>query len=108
MSSNSNLIDQFKLHVQFHADYTLHNFHTSDRARGQRKVTVQKKWRRKKKLGQGGFGSVWLEEEQDGSLRAVKEIPQQDPSQSDIDYKRELLAMAKFSRVSNYRNMHFQ
>lgn len=99
MSSISDLIDHFKLDTQFYDNYTQHIFRQSDSARGQRRVKVKKRWYRRDKIGQGGFGTVWREEEQAGEVRAVKEIPRQGPLQSRIDYQKELLAMAKLSKV---------
>jgi len=60
-------------------------------------------WERVKCLGQGGFGSVWLEENKDASqgrqLRAVKQLPKKATGRSaQVDYGRELEAITKFSR----------
>ncbi|KAI9874609.1 MAG: hypothetical protein M1830_009566 [Pleopsidium flavum] len=101
MASASDLIDHFKLDAQVYPDRTHHTFYTSDHARGRRKVKVEKVWHKHKKLGQGGFGAVWLEVEHEGKIkaeRAVKEIPKNNGLSCQIDYKRELLAMAKFSK----------
>ncbi|CAI6089793.1 unnamed protein product [Clonostachys chloroleuca] len=68
----------------------------------QRRMKKEETWRRQKKLGSGSFGCVWLEERLDGDdtgrLRAVKEITKsREGKRSEIDYNRELEAIAKFS-----------
>ncbi|CAG9937247.1 unnamed protein product [Clonostachys rosea f. rosea IK726] len=68
----------------------------------QRRMKKEETWRRRKKLGSGSFGCVWLEERLDGDgtgrLRAVKEITKsREGKGSRIDYNRELEAIAKFS-----------
>ena len=99
MTAASDLVDHFKFDVDFYPEYTRHVFHISDHARGWRKLRVEKKWYRQVRLGQGGFGTVWLEKEHDGEVRAVKEIPKKSSLQSQIDYKKELLAMSVLSKV---------
>lgn len=102
MTPASDLIDHFKLDAKIYPDRTHHISYTSDHARGLRKVKVEKIWRRNKKLGQGGFGAVWLEVEQEGetrATRAVKEVSKNNGLPHQIDYKKELLAMAKLSKV---------
>jgi calcium/calmodulin-dependent protein kinase I len=66
-------------------------------------MKTEEAWKRREKLGTGAFGQVYLEEllsgSEAGKLRAVKEIaktPPQDP-RKEIDYTRELEAIAKFS-----------
>jgi hypothetical protein len=73
---------------------------------------VEERWQRKKELGSGGFGTVWLETcvssssyssssngNQNG-LRAVKEIRTGgSTSLAAMDYTRELEAIAKFSQA---------
>ncbi len=99
MTQASDLIDHFKLDTQFYPDRTHHTSYKSDPARGRRRVKVEEIWHRRKKLGQGGFGAVWLEVEHEGKIRAVKEIPRNSGLSYQIDYRRELLAMAKLTKV---------
>jgi hypothetical protein len=58
-------------------------------------------WTRRKELGSGTFGTVWLEECSDGAqagmLRAVKEVRKAPMRINGIDYGRELEAVLKFS-----------
>ncbi|CAG8241173.1 unnamed protein product [Penicillium nalgiovense] len=84
---------------------TVHRFQESDPASGQRLVTRLEHWRRQRRVGNGGFGSVWLEkciqsgrsgDIQNGAVRAVKQIDI-DTRFGSIDYNRELEAIAKFS-----------
>ncbi|KAI4131429.1 MAG: hypothetical protein LQ347_002986 [Umbilicaria vellea] len=99
MESSSDLVEFFKLETCFLADCIEHTRAVPDPARKRRKPIKEiKRWRRVRELGEGGFGVVWLEEEQDGELRAVKEIRKRDQLSSRIDISRELLAMAYFSR----------
>jgi hypothetical protein len=67
----------------------------------QRRVRKENRWRRCRKLGVGTYGTVWLEESQDlrplVKLRAVKEISKGLNECRNIDYNRELEAIAKFS-----------
>jgi hypothetical protein len=68
-----------------------------------RRVRKEEIWERQSELGSGAFGRVWLEKcatgDDIGKLRAVKEITklQRQSRSSEIDYNRELEAIAKFS-----------
>lgn len=101
--SISDLVDHFKLEAQHFPDYIQHTEYVSDSIRGIRKIRVEKKWYRQRMIGRGGFGAVWLEEHRndDGSTaqRAVKEIDKLYMEAVTLDYKRELLALAKLSKV---------
>jgi serine/threonine protein kinase len=62
-------------------------------------------WHRRRILGHGGYGLVWLEQEitkdgkpLEGSIRAVKQIRCSKPSDTLASYQRELEAIAKFSQ----------
>ncbi|OQE13507.1 hypothetical protein PENFLA_c047G06958 [Penicillium flavigenum] len=108
MARIPDLIRDFKLETYFLPDCTVetvHRFQESDSASGQRLVTRLEHWRRQRRVGNGGFGSVWLEkciqggrpgDIQDGAVRAVKQIDK-DTRFGSIDYNRELEAIAKFS-----------
>lgn len=78
------IVNDFKLDATIHENYTVHQTgHKRER------------WYRERKLGEGGFGVVWLEREAaTNSCRAVKIVP----SSYGPDFRRELLALEKFSR----------
>ncbi|KAJ5859895.1 hypothetical protein N7534_005172 [Penicillium rubens] len=108
MAQIPDLIRDSKLETYFLPDCTVdtvHRFQESDSASRQRLVTRLEHWRRQRRVGNGGFGTVWLEEcikagrpggTQDGTVRAVKQIDM-DTRFGSIDYNRELEAIAKFS-----------
>lgn len=100
MSQVSDLVQDSKLETRFHAKYVYHIYHESDSTKGQRAVLRREYWHRKKHLGSGGFGAVWLEQcvkgTQEGQMRAVKEI--QRPRHG-FECNRELEALAKFSHA---------
>lgn len=63
-------IDQYKLDAKFSAGTITHTKRLQD---GQRIDTPGTTWTREKKLGAGGFGTVWRERHAPtGELRAVK------------------------------------
>jgi hypothetical protein len=95
---SSDLIEHFKLETQFLPEYVEH--HLSDPVHG----NASQRWSRERILGQGGFGTVWLEEEKSGKLRAVKEVSKYAMEKSSVDYQKELIALAKLSKV---RFSHF-
>ena len=74
-----------------------HHSTFSDPARGIRNKRRVEKWQRKKELGRGAFGTVYLEAESKGAVRAVKEIPQRAGGLKTVHHLREILAMAKLS-----------
>ncbi|CAH0050694.1 unnamed protein product [Clonostachys solani] len=101
----SDLVRDSKL-IAFQTDdasIVRHIVYTSNPHMRQRRMKTEEAWKRREKLGTGAFGQVYLEEllngSETGKLRAVKEIaktPPQDP-RKEIDYTRELEAIAKFS-----------
>ena len=99
---NWDLIEHFKLDAQVKAEYTLHTEYVSDHQRGIRKVIVEKRWFKMKHIGQGAFGEVWLEVRREGEKvteeRATKIIQKRPMAKVEIDYRRELLALAKLSK----------
>ncbi|KAJ5246737.1 Tetratricopeptide-like helical [Penicillium chermesinum] len=79
----------------------------SDEAPGLRDMTRSEYWRRTRKIGSGGFASVWLEEctfsqglggPREGKLRAIKQIEFDNQLRS-TNYKHELEIIAKFSHL---------
>lgn len=122
MARIPDLIRDSKLETYFLPDCTVetvHTFQESDQTSGRRLVTRSEHWRRQRRVGRGGFGSVWLEKctkggrpevtAQDGAVRAVKQIDM-DTRFGSIDYSRELEAIAKFShsRVSLERKIYYK
>jgi hypothetical protein len=105
-TSTSDLVRDSQLHTRFVQGLTQHIYHKSSASARQRRIRIEELWQRQGELGNGTFGQVWLERcvagPQDGQLRAVKAIPKDRASTANIDYKRELDAIAKFShdRVS--------
>jgi hypothetical protein len=99
----SDLVRDSRLTTRFIPDRALtqHVSHHSSRSARQRRIRVEETWQRHQELGNGTFGQVWLERcvagPRDGQLRAVKAIPKDRTSSANIDYARELEAMAKFS-----------
>lgn len=99
MDPSNDLVDRFKLEVTIlSSDHTLHTSYRSDLARGLDKEIGCKSWSRMKEIGVGNCGSVWLEEDTNGSERAVKRISKSIYTRDKIDYKREVAAMAVLSK----------
>ncbi|KAK0653022.1 kinase-like domain-containing protein [Cercophora newfieldiana] len=92
-------VDKMRLDVVALDDETLR--HTYLREENGIRVRVQDVWQRQKALGQGGFGSVWLDGcvsgPRAGELQAVKEINLFPETGKAIDFNRELEALAMFS-----------
>ena len=93
-------LDHLKIEAAILPDHVLHTEFRSDSARGLRRARIVKKWYRQCKLGFGSFGIVWLEREGSDAaqLRAVKVIQKDFLQKVDIDYTRELKALAEFSK----------
>ncbi|OCK96271.1 kinase-like protein [Cenococcum geophilum 1.58] len=66
-----------------------------------RRAQLEQQWKRKRHLGRGAYGNVWLEEcisgFRDVALRAVKQIRKTGEDSKQIVYHRELEAIMKFS-----------
>ncbi|KAK2760894.1 hypothetical protein FQN54_002134 [Arachnomyces sp. PD_36] len=95
------LVDHFKQEVEFEEGCTIHVEYRSDRSRGVRREKVLKRWYREQRIGFGAFGDIWLEEQRDGDevkKRAVKIIDKDKMKYLQVDYKKELLALAKLSK----------
>ena len=60
-------------------------------------MKAEKKWTKQRDLGDAAFGEVWLEKNQFGGTRAVKGVKKNRDTR--VDYYKELLAMAKLSKV---------
>lgn len=98
------LVQDSRLETKFQSDGVCNTYTISNAESGQRLVKKEVKWIQGEKLGQGGFGSVWLQKcvsgEDEGRHRAVKEIVKAGSAgRGEIDYYRELEAIAKFSNA---------
>lgn len=114
LENSPELTDWIKSMInQAEANDLLHHFHldavvTSEStthveykgAQGLVPQRIEKRWcRRKKPIGQGSFGKVWLEQEGEASNhRAVKILEKDLMKVHRIDYKKEILALAIFSK----------
>ncbi|KAJ5866146.1 hypothetical protein N7534_000699 [Penicillium rubens] len=101
MSQVSDLVKDSKLPTKFDAELTTHTFLESTLVGGRRGRRREREevWKKKRDLGIGIFGTVWLEEcVGQGKLRAVKEVRKSVPGSRSMDYNRELEAIARFSQ----------
>ncbi|ETS83229.1 hypothetical protein PFICI_05105 [Pestalotiopsis fici W106-1] len=109
------LVHDSKLETTFIAHDTHHVSYKSITSKRQRKVRVDEVWCRKRRIGDGTYGRVWLESctegPQAGELRAVKEISKIQANNAETDYTRELEAIMKFSQTKASlrpaRHLHF-
>lgn len=101
-------LDDYKLEAEINRSLNLvvHRHERADWARGLRKVVVEEKWSmREGVLGAGSFGTVHLQRRQTvnkGSRlkeRAVKQLRKSDMERTQVDFRKELLALVKFSRA---------
>ena len=106
MMAADDLVDHFKLAAQVFPEHTSHITYQVDRSRGVRE-TIETKWTREDVIGQGSFGRVWREihNQPDGkkNTRAVKVLEKRSMDVYKVDIKKELLALAKFSK-DDYRH----
>lgn len=92
-------LEHFRLNDQVHADHTLHIAYYGS-------IRVEERWISQKLIGQGGFGDVWKQEYTPGyaaaavdtRVRAVKIINKRATERVGVDFKKELLALSKFSK----------
>ncbi|KAK7965794.1 kinase-like domain-containing protein [Apiospora aurea] len=104
----SDLVKDSRLETQTLQTCTQHVFYETGRTAHERHVRRTEQWVRQRFLGQGAYGIVHLEKSMAGDgekerLRAVKEIKKHIGSGEELDYARELEAIAKFS---NYKYAH--
>lgn len=101
-------IDVFRLPTIFHADLVEHHITFSDRRRNIRRGTKLKRWKTKHEIGRGGFGIVYLqEEEKSQKLRAVKQLLRPASQENSLNPLRELTAMATLSKVRTKKKSAF-
>lgn len=82
---------------------TVHTYYEQE-SLSQRPIKKSEHWQREKKIGGGGFGEVWLERCTKGNSRGhdVRAIKQMEVRRQ-VDYGRELEAIAKFSHTKYER-----
>lgn len=97
MTSTDLVVGYHKLDTEFFSGHVQHTTFRSDVLGGRRRVRVVKKWYRDREIGRGSFGTVFLERSEEGENRAVKDIAKN--KNINIDYKRELIAMAILLKV---------
>ncbi|RSL95304.1 hypothetical protein CEP52_012141 [Fusarium oligoseptatum] len=96
----SDLVRDSKINTEFLESCIQHVFHEAGQSLKQRLIRREERWVRQRYLGQGAYGTVYLEKRQDGGveeLRAVKELKKSVGAGQELDYARELEAIMKFS-----------
>lgn len=97
MSVPFSKLDKFKMETVFHDGYVVNTTIGWDLSTTKAVLTT---WTRQKKLGSGGFGTVWLEKnEEGGQLRAVKKLQRVDVAQ--MAFTNELVALITLADVSD-------
>ncbi|QKX63248.1 uncharacterized protein TRUGW13939_10417 [Talaromyces rugulosus] len=113
-----NDLDDYKLHTEFctNPNILLHRSYRADRARGRQRIAIQEEWApQKPPLGVGQFGVVRLEQRQkvygDTSSEhqelAVKQLRKIDLDRMRVDFRKELQALTKFSRLKFAQSQAF-
>lgn len=91
----SDFVKDSKLDVIFRNDHQTQEQHFEST------VAVKHTWEKRRELGKGGGGTVWLEEcanqRSSMKLRAVKSISKPTLDNPNVEYWRELEAIFKFS-----------
>jgi serine/threonine protein kinase len=99
MSTNLDLLEHYALNAEELDGPVIHKCFVSDPPRGLRKVEVKEIWDNVRIVGHGSFGEVWLQKRRDfEAKRAVKVLRRYQMQYSNVDYKRELEALAKFDK----------
>lgn len=93
MSISFSEFDQFKLNTEFGEGYYKHTTACDSSTEGEIRTET---WSRDISIGDGGLGAVWLEKQEKGELRAVKQIPKMHVSSA----REYLLALTKLSMVN--------
>jgi len=99
LSGLPNIVLDAKLDVEFSSCGTTHSYDFSSSAGPP--VLVKETWSRKRRLGSGSYGTVWLESctlgPKFGQSRALKVISIPRSETDKVDIARELQALVKFS-----------
>ena len=106
MDPSADLVDRFKLEAKTLSDRTLQaryksftNLQIINKRFTQR---VMQRWLKIKELGSDNSNEIWLEKEEDGSARAVKKLPKWTYQWNELEYRREIAALAVLSRYKQY------
>ena len=94
MDSASKAVNRYKLPTEWRNDVIIHKA----------RENMEERWQRRgPPIGEGGFGTVWLEVKQNetNKTRAVKEVKKVNHN---LDYRRELLALVELS-APTYRDI---
>lgn len=102
MSVPISKLDNFKLETEFGDGFVVNATFDWDLSTKLKRSTT---WKQEKLLGAGGFGSVWLQKEPGGQLRAVKEIKRH--LVVTLGFTQELLALITLADVCPPRDSHF-
>ena len=103
MPPYSDLLDFYKLQAECSESHVIHTSYVKDRSQSVQRVKVEQRWDNVKRIGHGAFGEVWLQKGEKGAERAVEQLSKYRMEDLEIDYERELDALAKFNtpRVSS-------
>lgn len=99
-ASLPDIVIDTQLEVRLEGNRTLYFNHIGDEAAGIRPERRADEWRRERKIGSGGFGTVWLERSisKREQCRAVKEISCRAKTGLPNKFYHELEAIGKFSQ----------
>ncbi|KAI1861560.1 hypothetical protein JX265_009527 [Neoarthrinium moseri] len=106
----SDLVRDSKIETEFLDSCIQHVFYETGPSARERRVRKEERWVRREFIGRGAYGSVYLEQSKVDSsykLRAVKEIKKSVAPGEEVDYIRELEAVAKFSHQKKYLTTPF-
>lgn len=99
MAASASKLDDYKLETKFLEDCVVQ---TTYEWSSEERVPTVSTWKQVRGIGTGAFGSVWLQKETGGQLRAVKKLPQE--LLPGTGFLQELLASSKLKSVST--NIH--
>ncbi|KAK3985911.1 kinase-like domain-containing protein [Cladorrhinum sp. PSN332] len=90
----------FRIHAEIQGDYIRHTYLETSCSPDGQSVQIEELWKRESTLGQGSYGTIYLERCRNHSakLRAVKEIKKCARRGQRSDHRRELEAAVGFSR----------
>jgi hypothetical protein len=104
---SADLLDHFRLEASIFSDYTVHPSYQFHRRESRQIEKREERWNQGKTIGYGLCSQVFLEtrvvegeraSEEPSLKRAVKRIDKGRMDARKIDYRRELLALAKLSK----------